>query len=133
MNEVFSLKIKVETFDAKNKWEMMGITILNIPKQIEKLKVYNCTAYDDINYATVEENSIINVQIFENYFHIEGLRKLMNEEEIENSEYISFLGYRREERNPRASDTGFNVYYQFFIKNVTLFKGSLETSKKSVK
>jgi len=118
-DKVFSLKIKVNTFQIKEKWQMTGIIVLNIPEQIEKFKVYNYTVYDDINYAIVEENSIINIQNFENGFLIEGLRELMNEEEIDNSEYISFLGFRREEINPRADDLGYNVYYQFFIKNVT--------------
>ena len=119
MDEVFLLKIEVTTIFPHLNMISKGIITLNVPEHPLDFKVYNCTAYDDINYVTVERNSVLNVKVFESDYVMDGKRILMNEEEIENSEYITILGINKEGNClPRRGCDGY-VVYQILIKEVT--------------
>ena len=118
MDEVFLLKIEVTTIFPHLNMISKGIITLNVPEHPLDFKVYNCTAYDDINYVTVERNSVLNVKVFESDYVMDGKRILMNEEEIENSEYINLLSFKSENVDNKPIN-GKYTYYQFQIKNVT--------------
>jgi len=99
LKEVVKLRLKDESF--------------------ENYKVYNYTISDDVTHAVIESNSIANIKIYSNYKVEENNRMLMNQEEIDNSEYVTILGVNKEGKcQPIIGCDGF-VVYQLLIKEVT--------------